>query len=484
MSDVEFINQEPQKLDGLSFGSQQANNRGIKIKGDPRQIRDFPTFSPLISTKKLYNITNFILTANQYAYSFSSIDGIDIELCDFMPIHQGGVNDHQVYIGTKINQSEKKLTLKRGYILRSPESLTNGIRAAAARIRNDNIRRIKMTEVNMLSWVASLESGPTPCTIDVYSRSKLIAAFSFMSMGITTWEIGDLDASDASKVVIESMSISHTGLKRLPVTSSVIDNFSVAARSIVDTVSNAPSSVLNFTKNIAQDYKDSVQNIKSDWEDNTLKNLSNTGNNIKSSFKGLTGVFTGDKAADNNSANTAGRGENAGAGKKATNFPTANNSLKNAENAAKINNSEMKKAYKEKNAAEKEAKHLEQEVKDAEEAVNKAKDEAEKRAAYGTLAETKERMQAQKKVLRNADEKVSALEKNKGELLDKLQESRDELMESISNIENEEERAKAIQEALEQSEIDLAYAIANGDKELENHHKSMKESLENELANT
>lgn len=158
---------------------------------------------------------NFILYLNHFTYGFQSIDGLRIESTpDYFS--EGGVNDHAVLtFGPNTNQFT--LTLRRGMVLRHPSILTNAMRAAVGHIPDQVRRQAAMLAVSAVSPQDALESGPALGFIEVYSRDeKLEAAYSFLSLGVISWDGGELNASN-SEILAETITLAHTGLTRLPI---------------------------------------------------------------------------------------------------------------------------------------------------------------------------------------------------------------------------------------------------------------------------
>ncbi len=172
---------------------------------------------------------NFIVSLNEFTYGFQSVSGLSVRK-NVEYFKEGGVNDHVIMVGEPQDE-HSTLTFKRGLMMKSPSVASNIAKAAAARIPNNLLRKAAMIGVNSLDPQESLESGPSVGLIQVYSRErKLRALYSFLSLGMVEWNIDDLDAND-SKVLIESITVAHTGISRLPVTWP----------SIVGAISNAVS---------------------------------------------------------------------------------------------------------------------------------------------------------------------------------------------------------------------------------------------------
>lgn len=157
---------------------------------------------------------NFILTLNNFTYGFKEISGLRVEN-PVDSIQEGGVNDHKLMVGEPSNETPT-LECRRGLMLRCMPIITDAARMAAAMIPNNLARKAALLAVNTQDPQATLEQGPALGTIEVYDRQKRLSAmYSFLSLGMTSWECDSLSA-DNSDVLIESITIAHTGLTRVP----------------------------------------------------------------------------------------------------------------------------------------------------------------------------------------------------------------------------------------------------------------------------
>ena len=157
---------------------------------------------------------NFIVTLNNFIFGFKDVSGLNIS--DHVEyFEEGGVNDHQIMV-KKPSDETPKLTFSRGLMIRCNPILNMAARAAAARIPDNLARQAALIAANTMDPQASLETGPAVGTIEVYDRGKkLCASYSFLSLGMTEWSVSDLSADD-SNILIESITIAHTGLVRVP----------------------------------------------------------------------------------------------------------------------------------------------------------------------------------------------------------------------------------------------------------------------------
>ncbi|MDO4199277.1 MAG: phage tail protein, partial [Clostridia bacterium] len=160
---------------------------------------------------------NFILSLNEFTYGFQSISNIQRHR-EVRPEQEGGVNDHTLLLGAP-NDNNYTLQLRRGYIIHAPDEVINKVAVAGvARIPNEVARKAALIAINASSPQAALENGPAPGFIQVYSRrKKLVAMFSFLSLGMTEWSFSNLDAQ-SSDALFEDITIAHTGLTLLPAT--------------------------------------------------------------------------------------------------------------------------------------------------------------------------------------------------------------------------------------------------------------------------
>lgn len=174
---------------------------------------------PILNVSSVDYLTqgfNFIVTLNQYMFGFKSVSGISVER-EVEYIHEGGVNDHQLMVGAPQGSGGYKLDFERGLMIRTASSPANFAKAAAAACIPNNIaRKSALIALSSLSPQEALEKGPAIGLIQVYNRqNKLTAMYSFLSLGMTSWSIDNLDA-DRADILIESISIVHTGLTRVP----------------------------------------------------------------------------------------------------------------------------------------------------------------------------------------------------------------------------------------------------------------------------
>lgn len=139
----------------------------------------------------------FVVMFNIYTLGFQSVTGISTERAvDF--VSEGGRNDYPILL-PKAQSTPHKLTFKRGYQMR------------------------KLTPLGVLAGSfmgpQAIEAQSALGTIIVLDEEQEIKAiYSFISQGVIEWELSDLDAS-RSAPLIETFTISHHGLKNIPIPS-------------------------------------------------------------------------------------------------------------------------------------------------------------------------------------------------------------------------------------------------------------------------
>ena len=165
----------------------------------------------------LYTGFNFIVSLNEFTYGFQSVSNIQRHR-EVAYVMEGGVNDHQILVG-RPNDNSYTMALRRGYIMHAPDDVMNKFAlAGVARIPNETARKMALIALNATRPQAALENGPSLGFIQVYSRrKKLIAMFSFLSLGMTEWSFSNLEAQ-SSEIIFEDITITHTGLTLLPST--------------------------------------------------------------------------------------------------------------------------------------------------------------------------------------------------------------------------------------------------------------------------
>ena len=165
----------------------------------------------------LSNGFNFKVDFNGITFGFQSVSGIEVtRKVEFYD--EGGVNDHRIMLG-KPQDDTPELTFTRGLILRTSSAVTGGAKAAIANIKNNTARKTAFFALNALDPQELLEIGPALGTITVYSttrRGQIAGMYSFLALGITKWALSDLDSRDGSSLLIETFTVVHTGITRMP----------------------------------------------------------------------------------------------------------------------------------------------------------------------------------------------------------------------------------------------------------------------------
>ena len=160
----------------------------------------------------LIQATNFIVTLNEFVFGFQSVSGISVsKKVDY--IEEGGVNDHRIMVGCP-SDDNPTLTFKRGYMMRRNTLLDTAVRAAAAAIPISMLRKGALIAASALDAQSALEEGPALGMIYVFNREKdLKAMYSFLSLGMTSWRLDDLDAVGTG-ILCEEFTVAHQGLTR------------------------------------------------------------------------------------------------------------------------------------------------------------------------------------------------------------------------------------------------------------------------------
>ena len=159
---------------------------------------------------------NFIVTLNEFTFGFKSVSGISV-IRQVTAIPEGGLNDHGIIV-EEPNQNSFTLSFSRGLMIRYPQLVDATVRSAAAIIPNPIARKAALVLAASSSPQEALEKGPALGFIHVYDRTnkRLLGLYSFLSLGISEWRVSDLDAENGSGLLIEDMTIVHTGITREP----------------------------------------------------------------------------------------------------------------------------------------------------------------------------------------------------------------------------------------------------------------------------
>ena len=204
------------------------------------------------SLKYLSGNFKFIVTLNEFTFGFKSVSGLTVSR-ELRTIEEGGVNDHGVLVGQP-DSSSHTLTFSRGLMLHFPESVDKlGLAAAANLPGGPMVRFLKLAGLASASPQESLERGPALGTVIAYDRNgNLRGKYSFISFGITEWRVSDLDASDGNGLLIEDLTIAHTGITREPVTvmpASMLSVGGISGSTEAELNAKRAEEKLNYQKN-------------------------------------------------------------------------------------------------------------------------------------------------------------------------------------------------------------------------------------------
>lgn len=175
----------------------------------------FPQSLKISSMDKLITRFNFLVTLNEFVFGFESVSGLEInKRVDY--ISEGGVNDHQLLVGSPMTDNPT-LTFKRGMLIHSSNAIARTASLlSTSLLRNNVLRKTTMLAAAAIDARTTLEVGPALGSIQVYNRNgNLSALYVFLSLGMTSWKAEDLDAS-SSDIWCEEITIAHTGLERCP----------------------------------------------------------------------------------------------------------------------------------------------------------------------------------------------------------------------------------------------------------------------------
>jgi len=139
----------------------------------------------------------FVVLFNVTTLGFQSVSGIGTRRSvDF--VSEGGRNDYPILL-PKPQSEPHRLTFRRGYQMRrlNAAGLLKGICSGSQAIEAKGA----------LGTILVLDEG-----------QELKAIYSFISQGVVEWEVSDLDAG-RSAPLIETFTITHKGLKNIPVPS-------------------------------------------------------------------------------------------------------------------------------------------------------------------------------------------------------------------------------------------------------------------------
>lgn len=159
---------------------------GVKL---PFFISRSGHYDPIVSVR-------FVVLFNTATLGFQSVSGIGTQR-SVQYISEGGRNDYPILL-PKPQSEPHRLTFKRGYQMRkmSLTGLLQGYMGSQA-----------IEAKKALGTILVLDEG-----------QEIKAIYSFISQGVVEWELSDLDAT-RSAPLIETFTITHNGLKNIPVPS-------------------------------------------------------------------------------------------------------------------------------------------------------------------------------------------------------------------------------------------------------------------------
>lgn len=138
----------------------------------------------------------FIVMFNAVTLGFQSVSGIGSQR-SVSYVSEGGRNDYPILL-PKPQSEPHRLTFKRGYQMRKASIL--GLLAGYTGTQAIEAQKA-------LGLILVLDE-----------RQSIKAIYSFISQGVVEWEVSDLDAT-RSTPLIETFTITHRGLKNIPVPS-------------------------------------------------------------------------------------------------------------------------------------------------------------------------------------------------------------------------------------------------------------------------
>lgn len=152
---------------------------------------------------------NFVVMFGRESFAFKSISGIGMQR-DCQYINEGGRNDYPIRLLSP-QTSPYLLTFKRGI----PVGASDSPFLSDYFCYMDGSSSGTQLSKNIRGSVG---------TIYVLNVAKEIKAeYTFTAQGLTEWSVSDLDAMESTPL-IESMTVIHNGLKRIPVEHADISN--------------------------------------------------------------------------------------------------------------------------------------------------------------------------------------------------------------------------------------------------------------------
>jgi len=154
-----------------------------------------PAFISRSKTSPVLSI-NFLVLFNTSIMGFQSISGISSSK-EKEFIQEGGRNDYPIPLAAP-RREPYKITFKRGYVIRS-KSVAN-----------------LLGVTNPFNNIDAWKDMATGLILVLSSNKEIQAMYGFVSDGMLDWSLSDLDANQSNQL-IETFTITHRGLKNIPV---------------------------------------------------------------------------------------------------------------------------------------------------------------------------------------------------------------------------------------------------------------------------
>ena len=149
------------------------------------------------TSKGILPSVNFIVFFNEFAMGFQSVSEITMGK-EYRYVNEGGSNGYPARLRVP-NSSPHKLVFKRGYRLKKWASLDS----------------LALLGVGAASPEQAIKNPGLGLILVLDSDRNIKTCFAFISQGQTDWSLSDLDAQNSAPL-IETFTITHTGLKEIP----------------------------------------------------------------------------------------------------------------------------------------------------------------------------------------------------------------------------------------------------------------------------